>query len=89
VIFVDYGNDGQYYQRQKEYTFELIDEYSVRATARILKIPRRTLLRWCRRQGKYVVVAHGTANEVANAKKIIEGTKAIESGVHHTEPVKV
>jgi hypothetical protein len=39
--------------------------------------------------GKYVIVAHGTADEVANAKKIIEGTKAIESVVHHTEPVKV
>jgi hypothetical protein len=39
--------------------------------------------------GKYVVVAHGTADEVANAKKIIEDTKAIESEVHHTEPVKV
>jgi hypothetical protein len=39
--------------------------------------------------GKYVIVAHGTADEVANAKKIIEGTKAIESDVHHTEPVKV
>ncbi len=39
--------------------------------------------------GKYVIVAHGTADEVANAKKIIEGTEAIESEVHHTEPVKV
>jgi len=33
--------------------------------------------------GKYVLVAHGTADEVANAKKIIENTKAIESQVHH------
>jgi hypothetical protein len=32
--------------------------------------------------GKYVIVAHGTADEVANAKKIIEGTEAIESAVH-------
>ena len=39
--------------------------------------------------GKYVIVAHGTADEVANAKKIIENTEAIESDVHHTEPVKV
>jgi hypothetical protein len=39
--------------------------------------------------GKYVIVAHGTADEVANAKKIIEDTEAIESDVHHTEPVKV
>jgi hypothetical protein len=33
--------------------------------------------------GKYVLVAHGTADEVANARKIIENTKAIESQVHH------
>ena len=39
--------------------------------------------------GKYVIVAHGTADEVANAKKIIENTEVIESDVHHTEPVKV
>jgi hypothetical protein len=39
--------------------------------------------------GKYVIVAHGTADEVANAKKIIENTEVIESNVHHTEPVKV
>ena len=39
--------------------------------------------------GKYVLVAHGTADEVANAKKIIEDTEVIESDVHHTEPVKV
>jgi len=32
--------------------------------------------------GKYVIVVHGTADEVANAKKIIEGTEAIESAVH-------
>ncbi|MGD0571988.1 MAG: general stress protein [Sedimentisphaerales bacterium] len=39
--------------------------------------------------GKYVIVAHGTADEVANARKIIEDTEVIESNVHHTEPVKV
>ena len=39
--------------------------------------------------GKYVIVAHGTADEVANAKKIIDNTKAIESEVHHKEPVAV
>ena len=30
-----------------------------------------------------------TYDEAANAKKIMEDTKAIESEVHHTEPVKV
>jgi len=39
--------------------------------------------------GKYVLVAHGTADEVASAKKIIEDTEVIESDVHHTEPVEV
>ena len=29
----------------------LIDEYGVRATARILDLPRRTLQRWCRAEG--------------------------------------
>ena len=41
-------------------------------------------------QSAFHVVAHGTADEVANAKKIIEGTKkAIETEVHRTESVKV
>jgi hypothetical protein len=54
-------------------------------------IPEDSVLRYetAIKAGKYVIVAHGTADEVANAKKIIEGTKAIESVVHHTEPVKV
>jgi hydrogenase maturation factor len=32
--------------------------------------------------GKYVLIAHGTADEVANAKENISKTKAIESVVH-------
>jgi len=52
--FLSLGNGGQYSQRQKEYAFELIAEYGIRATARILKMPRKTLQRWCRRQGKYI-----------------------------------
>jgi hydrogenase maturation factor len=54
-------------------------------------IPKESVLKYetAIKAGKYVIVAHGTAGEVANAKKIIEGTKAIESVVHHTEPVKV
>jgi len=48
------GEGGCYCQRQKDYAFNLIDEYGVRATARILEIPRRTLQRWCREQLKYV-----------------------------------
>ena len=52
--FIYYGNGGRYTQRQKDYAFELIDEYGIRATARILKIPRRTLQRWCRKNYVWV-----------------------------------
>jgi len=43
------GEGRQYTDAQREYAFELIDEYGIRATARILQIPRRTLQRWCRK----------------------------------------
>jgi hypothetical protein len=54
-------------------------------------IPKDSVLKYetAIKAGNYVIVAHGTADEVANAKKIIENTGAIESDVHHTEPVKV
>ena len=52
--FLSLGKDGQYTQSQKRYAFELINEHGMRATSRILKIPRRTLQRWCRRNGVYV-----------------------------------
>lgn len=52
--FETMGEGGRYCERQKDYAFELIDEYGVRATARILHLPRRTLQRWCRAQCKAV-----------------------------------
>ena len=54
-------------------------------------IPKDSILKYetALKAGKYVIVAHGTADEVTNAKKIIENTEAIESDVHHTEPVEV
>ncbi|MCE5339514.1 MAG: DUF1269 domain-containing protein [Planctomycetaceae bacterium] len=54
-------------------------------------IPKDSVLKYetAIKAGKFVIVAHGTADEVANAKKIIEDTEAIESDVHHTEPVNV
>jgi transposase-like protein len=52
--FTSLGKGRYYAEPQKRYAFELIDEYGVRATARILKIPRRTLQRWCRRYGIFV-----------------------------------
>lgn len=48
------GNSGQYTNSQKDYAFKQITEYGVRATARILQIPRRTLQRWCRKYQIYV-----------------------------------
>ena len=53
-LFESYGEGGRYTKRQKDYAFELISEYGIRATARILKIPRRTLQRWCRDNYIYV-----------------------------------
>jgi hypothetical protein len=48
------GTGGRYRRQQKEYAFKVIDDYGVRAAARILGMPRRTLQRWCREQCKYV-----------------------------------
>ena len=53
-LFQAFGEGERYTQRQKDYAFELIDEYGIRATAKILQIPRRTLQRWCRKNGVYV-----------------------------------
>jgi len=52
--FEERGTGSRYSQEQKDYALRLIDEYGVRATARILQLPRRTLQRWCRGQRKYV-----------------------------------
>ena len=49
------GDGGQYNKEQREYAFEQIDEYGIRATAKMLKIPRRTLQRWCRKYDYCVV----------------------------------
>ena len=44
------GDGGRYTEDQKQYAFELIYESGVRATARILRLHRRTLQRWLRKQ---------------------------------------
>jgi hypothetical protein len=41
-----------YTSQQKDFAFSLVDTYGVRGTARILLLPRRTIQRWCRAQGK-------------------------------------
>ena len=54
VEFEAMGTGRPYSQIQKDYALKLIDEYGVRAVARILGIPRRTVQRWCRQQLKCV-----------------------------------
>jgi len=53
-LFFSLGSGGRYTEKQKRFAFELINEHGMRATARILRIPRRTLQRWCRKYGIYV-----------------------------------
>ncbi len=48
------GEGGRYTQAQKLYAFELIRKHGIRATARTLHLPRRTLQRWCRKHRVYV-----------------------------------
>ena len=52
--FESFGEGGHYTESQKDYAFELISEYGIRATARILKVPRRTLQRWRMKGGVWV-----------------------------------
>jgi hypothetical protein len=52
--FESLGNGGQYNDNQKNYAFELIGENGIRATVRILGVPRRTLQRWCRQYRIFV-----------------------------------
>ena len=52
--FQGLGSGSRYSQRQKEYALRLIDDLGVRATAKVLQMPRRTLQRWCRERLKYV-----------------------------------
>jgi len=52
--FLSLGHGGHYTDKQKKYAIGLIDEYGIRATSRILDLPRRTLQRWCRQYDVYV-----------------------------------
>jgi len=51
TIFESLGNGSHYTDDQKDCAFYLIEKKGIRATAKILKIPRRTLQRWCRQYG--------------------------------------
>jgi len=52
--FFSLGKGGHYTDSQKEYSFRSIQEYGIRATSKILSVPRRTLQRWCRKHDIYV-----------------------------------
>ena len=52
--FRSMGTGGHYTQEQKSFALNKIGGYGIRAIARILQIPRRTLQRWCREYGVYV-----------------------------------
>ena len=43
-----------YTNKQKDFVLSLVDTYGVRATSRIIGIPRRTIQRRCRQYGKQV-----------------------------------
>ena len=51
-----YLGDGKraYTKPQKDHALSLIDTYGMRATSRILQIPRRTIQRWCQYYNKLV-----------------------------------
>ncbi len=52
--FLSLGHGGNYTASQKEYAFRTIETYGIRATSRILWVPRRTLQRWCRKHAVHV-----------------------------------
>jgi hypothetical protein len=52
--FSSFGNGKRYTDKQRSYAFGILGKSGVRATAKILMIPRRTLQRWCRKNDVYV-----------------------------------
>jgi hypothetical protein len=53
--FESLGDGGYFYtEAQKQFALSQIDELGVRATARMLGIPRITIQRWCRKYHKRV-----------------------------------
>ena len=68
--YFDYlGARGHYTHEQKEYAFEKIHQCGIRATSRILQIPRRTLQRWCRAYGILVKRCPSWVYEWAERRK--------------------
>ena len=50
-----------------------------------LGIPKDSIVRYetALKADKFLVIAHGTREDVARAKSILDGTKAAESAIHH------
>ncbi|MGD8500211.1 MAG: hypothetical protein PVJ86_06160 [Phycisphaerales bacterium] len=67
--FLSLGDRGRYSEAQKRYAFALISEHGMRATARILEMPRRTLQRWCRKQGVCVKRCPGWVYKWAEGRR--------------------
>ena len=63
------GHGRPYTQDQKDFAFDLIADAGIRATARILAIPRRTLQRWCRQQGVHVRRCPGWVRDWAQRRR--------------------
>ncbi|MFO7928847.1 MAG: hypothetical protein R6U35_04195 [Candidatus Humimicrobiaceae bacterium] len=51
IEFYSLGSGGQYSSKQKTYAREKAQEIGVRATARLLKLPRGTIQRWLKGKG--------------------------------------
>jgi len=48
------GSGGHYTEEQIDYVFDTVREYGIRATSRILRIPRRTIQRWREKRWVYI-----------------------------------
>lgn len=53
--FRSLGCEFRYTETQREFAFKQIEKNGIRATSRILQMPRRTLQRWCLKY-KYDVI---------------------------------
>ncbi len=53
-VFESLGSGGLYTDAQKQFAFAAIDQLGIRSTVKYLKIPRKTLQRWCRKYNKTV-----------------------------------
>ena len=68
--FLFLGDKSRIYTfRQKSYAFWHIENWGIKATARILKVSRRTLQRWCRYHNIFVSNCPDWVYKWADARK--------------------